>query len=136
VCYFHRVLLHVHEWEYWFAVRWLGGLLGKPYIFFIRYHRWPYIPINFFLEENVQNSQNLTFPDISSHSLFLENYLFVQIPSSKFDHLPNSVSTPKTHKTIAKYNMEKSGTCRKFSRYPRENGAKFLREFESVSTLH
>jgi hypothetical protein len=89
-----------------------------------------------FVEENVKISQNLTSPDISSHSLFLENYLFVQIPSSKFDHLPNSASTPKTHKTIVKYNMEKLGTCRKFSGYPRENGAKFQREFESFSTLH
>ena len=32
--------------------------------------------------------------------------------------------------------MEKLGTCRKFSGYPRENGAKFLKEFESFSTLH
>ena len=32
--------------------------------------------------------------------------------------------------------MEKLGSCRKFSGYPRENGAKFLREFESFSTLH
>jgi hypothetical protein len=56
-----------------------------------------------FLEENVQNSQKLNFS--SSHSLFIENYLFVQTPSSKFDHLPNSASTPKTHKTIVKYNM-------------------------------
>jgi hypothetical protein len=32
--------------------------------------------------------------------------------------------------------MEKLGTCRKFSGYPRENGAKFLREVESFSTLH
>jgi len=76
--------------------------------FFIRYHRWPF-PSSF-LMENVQNSQNLTSPDISSHSLFLENYLFVQTPSSIFDHLPNSSSTLKTHKTIVKYNMEKLGT--------------------------
>jgi hypothetical protein len=86
--------------------------------------------------ENAQNSQNLTSPDISSHSLFLENYLFVQTPPSKFDNLPNSASTPKTHKTIVKYNMEKLGTCRKLSGYPEENGAKFPREFESFSTLH
>lgn len=94
----------------------------NAYIFFIRYHRWPYIPIKFFLEENVQNSKAFTSPDISSHSSFLENYLFVQTPSSKFDHLPNSASTPKTHKTIVKYNMEKLGACRKFSGYIRENG--------------
>jgi hypothetical protein len=68
--------------------------------------------------------------------LFIENYLFVQTPFSKFDYLPNSASTPKTHKTIAKYNIEKLGTYRKFSRLPRENGVKFLREFESFSTLH
>ena len=86
--------------------------------------------------ENAQNSQNLTSPDISSHSLFLENYLFVQTPPSKFDNIPNSASTPKTHKTIVKYNMEKLGTCRKLSGYPEENGAKFPREFESFSTLH
>jgi hypothetical protein len=72
--------------------------------------------------ENAHNSQNLTSPDISSHSLFLENYLFVQTPPSKFDNLPNSASTPKTHKTIVKYNMEKLGTCRKLSGYPEENG--------------
>ena len=79
---------------------------------------------------------NFTSPDISSHSLFLENYLFVQTPSSKFDHLPNSASTPKTDKTIVKYNMEKLGACRKFSGYIRENGDKFVREFQSFSRLH
>jgi hypothetical protein len=59
----------------------------------------------------------------------------VYTPSSKFDHLPNSASTPKTHKTIVKYNMGKLGACRKFSGYIRENGDKFVREFQSFSNL-
>ena len=33
-------------------------------------------------------------------------------------------------------NMESLGTCRKFSGYPKDNGQKFLREFESFATLH
>ncbi|VDI21320.1 Hypothetical predicted protein [Mytilus galloprovincialis] len=32
--------------------------------------------------------------------------------------------------------MEKLGTCRKFAGYPKDNGTKFLREFESFCKLH
>ena len=122
---------------------WMGILICRPvmrmtsmqtlHFFSLGIIDGPPFPSSF-LEENVQNSQKFNFS--SSHSLFIENYLFVQTPFSKFDHLPNSASTPKTHKTIAKYNIEKLGTYRKFSRLPRENWAKFLREFESFSTLH
>ena len=33
-------------------------------------------------------------------------------------------------------NMEALGSCRKFSGYPKDNGEKFLKEFESFATLH
>lgn len=48
--------------------------------------------------------------------------------------------SPPLSSSVSKYRklakMEKLGTCRKFAGYPKDNGSKFLREFESFSTLH
>ena len=45
--------------------------------------------------------------------------------------------TQKSAKSRAKLaNMDKLGTCRKFSGYPKDNGEKFLKEFQSFSKLH
>ncbi|VDI67440.1 Hypothetical predicted protein [Mytilus galloprovincialis] len=51
-----------------------------------------------------------------------------------------STSTPSIINSSSKYRsiavMEKLGTCRKFAGYPKDNGTKFLREFESFCKLH
>lgn len=46
-------------------------------------------------------------------------------------------SDRKSKRFIHKFsNMDALGVCNKFSGYPKDNGQKFLREFESFATLH
>ena len=92
------------------------------------------LPSDFTQGNDFQNYQNSPSPDISSNASFIDNYLFVQTPQFIQNSTENYAPSHKKQKPLWK--MEKLGTCRKFSGYPRENGAKFLKEFESFATLH
>jgi len=48
-------------------------------------------------------------------------------------HTTQSIASQATKRN---FDMEKLGSCRKFAGYPKENGSKFLREFESFCQLH
>jgi hypothetical protein len=48
-------------------------------------------------------------------------------------HTTHSIASQTTKRY---FDMEKLGSCRKFAGYPKENGSKFLREFESFCQLH
>lgn len=58
-------------------------------------------------------------------------------PSLLFENL--NLNSPKHSQKSKKVNtniMDKLGSCKKFSGYPKENGLKFLKNFESFATLH
>jgi len=69
---------------------------------------------------------------------FIENYLFATTPLAlNFEHLSPHPNAEKPRKLVTKtLKMEKLASCRKFSGYPRDNGDKFLKEFESFAKLH
>ncbi|CAC5380571.1 unnamed protein product [Mytilus coruscus] len=64
----------------------------------------------------------------------------IKFNSESLKKVTFSTSTPSIINSSSKYRsiavMEKLGTCRKFAGYPKDNGTKFLREFESFCKLH
>jgi hypothetical protein len=48
-------------------------------------------------------------------------------------HTTQSIANQTTKRN---FDMKKLGSCRKFAGYPKENGSKFVREFESFCQLH
>ncbi|CAG2215851.1 unnamed protein product [Mytilus edulis] len=62
----------------------------------------------------------------------------IKFNSENLKKVTFSTSTPSIINSSSKYRsiavMEKLGTCRKFAGYPKDNGTKFLRDFESFSS--
>ncbi|CAG2243695.1 CNBP [Mytilus edulis] len=86
---------------------------------------------------------NPSYRDITIlDNTFVNTYLTTSINHDSanipaFNDLPNSLNDqPNKSKPPKKNIMDKLASCKKFSGYPKDNGSKFIKEFESFATLH
>ena len=95
-----------------------------------------YMPLsNSFLQTYLTPSNRYSLSQDPDYYLQDPEFNFGFSPQQEIQPIKQNLTTKKP-KTKQKLNMEKLGSCRKFSGYPHENGSKFIKEFESFATLH